>query len=84
MSVALAEPLLPPRAIVPTPKAFALVVPLTVPELIVRFPAKVFAPERINAEVALFSYTPVTFVPMFELIVVAPLPAPMLVTVPAF
>ena len=39
-------------------------------------------PERIKLLVELFSVTPVTLVPMTELIVVAPVPAPILVTVP--
>ena len=39
-------------------------------------------PERIKLLVELFSVTPVTLVPMTELIVVAPVPTPVLVTVP--
>ena len=45
--MALAEPLLSPRIIVPVPKALA-VVPETVPAAIVSPPPKVLAPERVN------------------------------------
>jgi len=84
LNVALALPL--PSPIVMTlefaPNAFALVVPLTVPDLIVKPPVNVFTPLSTRVEVELFSTTPVTLVPMMLLIVVAPVPAPMLVTVP--
>jgi hypothetical protein len=47
-SVALALPLVSPSVIVPAPKAFALVVPRTVPDLIVNPPVKVLLPLRLN------------------------------------
>src|SRR5262249_57485617 len=46
-SVALALPLVSPSVIVPAPKAFALVAPRTVPDLIVNPPVKVFALEKV-------------------------------------
>lgn len=64
------------------PKALALVVPKTVPALIVNPPVKVLTPDKVNCDVALFWMTPVTLVPMTELMVVVPLPAPELVIVP--
>src|SRR5882724_9750593 len=85
LSVALAEPALLPMVIVLVlaPKAFALVVPLTVPALIVRpLLNAVFAPERTSVDVALFSVTPVTLLPIAPLIVVVPLLEPELVIVP--
>ena len=45
-------------------------------------PTKVFAPERVRAEVELFCVTPVTLVPMTELIKTLPVPLPELVIVP--
>ena len=44
---------------------------------------KVFAPDKVSCDVALFWITPVTFVPMTELMVVVPEPEPELVMVPA-
>ena len=54
------------------PNASELVVPLTVPALMDRPELKVLTPERISAEVLLFSMTFVTCVPMTPVIVVAP------------
>ena len=85
INVALALPVESPRVIVPVPeppKALVLVVPLTVPALMVRPPVNVLAPDRVNCEVVLFWMTPVTFVPMIELIVTMPEPAFKFVTVP--
>ena len=64
------------------PKALTLVLPLTVPDLIVKPLVKVFTPESIRLEVAEFSITPVTFVPMIAEIVLSPAPEPELVIVP--
>lgn len=84
--MASALPLVSPRVTVPVPEppnALVLVVPLTVPDLIVKPPVKVLAPERVNCEVALFWITPVTLAPMTELIVTGPFaPLPAFVTVP--
>ena len=48
LSVALAETVESPSVIAPAPNALALVVPLTVPALIVRPPVKVFTPLNVN------------------------------------
>jgi len=80
LKVALAEPPLSPIVMPLAPKALATV-PLTVPDLIVRPLVKVFAPLKVNCDVALFSITPVTLVPITEMISVAPVPVPEFVTV---
>ena len=54
-----------------------------VPEVKVVPPEKVFWPERTSEELALFSKTPVTLLPMLLMIVVVPEPMPELVMVPA-
>ena len=83
LNVALAEPLVSPMVMVPVPKAFALVVPLTVPDLIVTPLLKeLLLPLKVNADVLLFSMTPVTFPPITPLITSVALPAPELVIVP--
>src|SRR6185295_11335029 len=83
-SVALALPLLSPSVITLAlaPKAFALVVPLTLPALISNPLVNVFAPESVSCDVALSCTTPVTLVPMMALMSVEPVPVPELVTVP--
>ena len=54
-----------------------------VPAVIVTFPVMLFeAPDKFNAEVLLFSISPVTLLPMAALIVTVPVPLPELVTVP--
>ena len=53
-----------------------------VPAVIVVFEVYVFVPDKINADVELFSVTPVTEVPITALISVEPEPEPLLVTVP--
>lgn len=81
--VAADVPLVLPNVMVPVPKAFAAAdEPKTVPASMVNPPVKVLAPPKVNCDVVLFSTTPVTLVPITELIVVAPVPAPTLVTVP--
>src|SRR5436190_8150039 len=83
-SVAFAlPPALSPSVMLPAPKALALTVPSTVPDLIVKpLPVKVFTPLRFSCDVALFSITLVTLAPITELIVVLPVPVPLLVIVP--
>src|ERR1700733_11053496 len=53
------------------------------PAVTVVGPVLAFVPLRTKAAVALFCPTPFTFEPMAALIVVTPVPAPTLVTVPA-
>ncbi len=84
-NVALELPVLSPRVMAPVPeppKALVLVVPLTVPALMVSPPVKVLAPESVSCEVAEFCTTPVTLVPMTAEMVTEPLPEPKLVIVP--
>jgi len=81
-NVELLLPLESPITIVPAPKLLVPVVPRTQPFFIVRLPVNVLTPVKVNDEVELFWTTPVTLVPMTELIVVAPEPAPELVIVP--
>lgn len=70
-----------------------LPVPITPPFTVIFFVFELFvsvvpplftviAPLTVRAEVALFKVTPVTFAPIPPLIVVVPVPAPILVTVP--
>src|SRR5262245_1147067 len=67
----------------PTPSGMTPDAPsLSVPALIVVLPPYVFAPLRVNCDVALLSTTPVTLVPMMALMSVAPEPLPLLVIVP--
>ena len=54
LSVASALPLESPIVIGPVPKALALVVPETVPALMVRPPEKVLAPERVTVPAVFF------------------------------
>ena len=86
LSVAAVLPLVSPRVIVPVPDpppADVLVVSETVPALIVSPLVNVFAPLKVNCDVALFWTTPVTFVPMTaEMVVVPPSLEPELVIVP--
>lgn len=72
-----------PRVTAAVPRALPLVEMLTVPTLTVTPPAKVvFAPERVRAEVPLFSRTPVTVEPKTPPIVVVPVVVPLLVIEP--
>ena len=54
----------------------------SVPAEIVVAPVYVFAPVRTSLEVVLFWVTPVTFVPITELIVAVPVPVPLFVIEP--
>ena len=82
MSPIIIVPLVPPPVV--EPKAVLLIVPNTVPAFIVNPPVKVFIPDKVNCDVALFWMTPVTLVPMTALMVVVPVPVPELVMVPVW
>ena len=84
INVAFALPLVSPMVMTfeVAPKALALVWPATVPAFIVKPPVKVFAPDKVNCEAALFWITPNTLVPMIALIVTAAVPLPEFVMVP--
>jgi hypothetical protein len=79
IKVALAVPVVSPIVIVLlfAPKALALVVPVTVPFLMVSPLVKVFVPDKVKLEVVLSCTTPVTFVPITALIEQAPVPDPL-------
>jgi len=64
------------------PSALDVVEAVTVPARIFRPEVKVFVAESVRPEVRLFSVTPVTSVPMTELMITPPIPVPWLVIVP--
>ena len=80
LNVALALPLESPMVIVPVPKALALVVPETMPDLMITPPSKELFPESTNVPAPSLVIDPVLLmipVPMVKV----PVPLPLLFTV---
>lgn len=82
LRVAFEEPLVSPSVIVPPLPNAAAEPPPKVPPLICTPVVKVFVADKVNGAVVLFCITPVTLVPMTEVIVFVPVVELLLVIVP--